>query len=152
MRLVLRTVRTNKYYSSFIGDHQCIYAFEREVDAHKCRDFLMDHKKRKGMYPRINCGLFPKALLKDGTEEDEVIIQSVGADFENDCIMYRVCIAELSHFDYIINTSDNFDVQLTTSKFLTFEHDLEEKAWHVPMLNSLLRDYSIDDWTGHSDE
>ena len=83
------------------------------------------------MYPRINCGLFAKKILRD--PEEDIDIKTEGVEFETMCVIHNMGIVELKYFDYKY-TNKNYSIDITTSRFLSFE----QFDCNVPILNSLL--------------
>ena len=133
MLKVLKTNGTGRYYTSFIGDKQHVYCFKIKEDAEMCRNFILDYKKRHSMFPRINCGLFSKKVIKDPIEDTDILIEDAGPDFESTCLLNKVGLVELKYFNYTY-TNSSYSINLATSRLISND----EFEYSIPVLNNLL--------------
>jgi hypothetical protein len=145
MLKVLKTNGTGRYYTSFIGSKQHVYCFKVKEDAEMCRDFILDYKKRHSMFPRINCGLFSKSILKDSPKDTDILIEDVGPKFETMCFLNKVGIVEVKYFNYTY-TNSSYSINLSTSRLISND----ELDYSIPNLNRLFSaSPSIDDDSAH---
>ena len=145
---VLKTSGTGRYYTSFIDDRQFVYSFKNQQDAEMCREFLLEHKRRYSIYPRINCGLFAKKVLKDPVKDNDILIEEVDPKFESMCLLNNLGIIELTYFNYTY-TKSSFSINLSTSKITS--HDYFD--YSIPVLNHLLSiGYPTDEHSEHFDD
>ena len=141
---VLKTSGTGRYYTSFIGKRQYVYSFKNTQDAELCRQFLLEHKKRYSMFPRINCGLFAKSIAKDSIKDDDIILEETTPKFETMCLLNNVGIVELKYFNYTY-TNSSYSINLSTSNITPNDYF----AYSIPVLNRLLLESPTDEDSTH---
>ena len=119
MNIIPRTLKVlknnSRYYTSFLGGRQVMYAFTDDVQLQNCKRFLESYKDRYMTYPPAN-----NREYKLVTRFDEGSVYVVEEDTEclqRLCLMYNVGLSTIEKFSCEFNT-DSFVVDVSAIDIL----------------------------------
>jgi len=106
----------SRYYSSYLGNKQQIYAFVKEEPLKKCTQFITEYKDTHSKYPPADNTILKASTIDD--EDDYIYVDTEDSDeLQRRCYMFNAGLSIVESFDYDF-TSTNFTVNVSAADIL----------------------------------
>ena len=120
----------NRYFSSYLGNRQHIYAFSKEEPLIQCTRFINEYRRMHSKFPPADSSSATKLFtLKDETEVVHTETKDM-YEFHRLCLTYNVGLAIIDSFKYDFSDTD-FTVKVAAAE--TMEDISKEER--VDLLN-----------------
>lgn len=115
----------SRYYSSYLGNRQHVYAFIKEEPLKKCTQFITKYKDTYSKYPPADHTVLKLATFDD---EDEFIHTDTEDldELHRSCLMFNVGLVIIESFNYTF-TGTNFTVDVAAAEMVQ-DVSREERA------------------------
>jgi hypothetical protein len=121
-----------RYYSSYLGTRQHVYAFTKDEPLKKCTQFINEYKHTHSKYPPADHTCLKMSTLDD--ENDFIHTDTENLDeLQRLCLMFNVGLVIVERFDYEF-TPANFTVNVSADEILP---DISHEE-RVDLLNYVL--------------
>jgi hypothetical protein len=131
----------DKYYSGILNEKQCVYSFTSQLQADKCKKFLLDYKNINKKYPDLYVSKTLKQAFDDSHFDIYVEDESLFL-MKRRCLLNNIGLIGITRFDYTFDEiKDNLKnvFTLSISAVDLLENDnFAHKEEYVDNLNFLL--------------
>jgi len=100
----IKVIKNNaRYYTSFLGGRQAVYAFADDTQLNKCKMFLETYKERYSTYPPAKNG--ENKIVTRFDEGGVYVVEENTELLQRYCLMYNVGLSIIEKFDFEFNTN-----------------------------------------------